>query len=305
MRDLQRIDLNLLVAFDALVTEQSVTRAAERMHVGQPAMSASLARLRKLFDDPLLVRVGRRSDLTPVAESLAGPVRQAIMLLEGVVGRRRSFDPHLDGQTFTVLASDYVLLVLLRSMLQDIEADAPAVRVNVRPIGGDYADQMRRGQADLFILPREIEQSGGEFRSEDLFQDRLICAVDVDHPSVGDVISLQQFKQLPYLAYDGGQLQSAAQHQIRALAVERSIEVTTQSFVVAPLMLRGTSFLTLVYERLGRTLASQARIKLLEAPIDLHPITEAMFWGPHLDADPAHRWLRERIAHAALSLASS
>lgn len=302
MRDLQRVDLNLLVAFDALMAERSVTRAAERMAVGQPAMSASLARLRKLFDDPLLVRDGRAFVPTPVAESLIGPIRQSLSIMEGALGRRRAFDATVDQQTFTLLASDYVLLVLLRSLLSELAAEAPNVRINVRPISGDYADQLRRGQIDLFIVPREIERSGALLHSEDVFRDRFVCAIDVDHPEIGEAISREQFEALPYLSYDGGPLPSAAQLQLRARGVERVIDVTTQSFVVAPLMLRGTRFLTLVHERLGRSLAAQAQIRLLEPPVELTPITEAMFWSPRHQDSPAHRWLRERIRQAAASL---
>ncbi|MDJ0105034.1 LysR family transcriptional regulator [Rhodococcus erythropolis] len=302
MRDLQRVDLNLLVAFDALMSERSVTRAAERLAVGQPAMSASLSRLRKLFDDPLLVRDGRTFVPTQVAESLAVPIRQSLAIMEGALGRRRAFDAAVDSQTFTLLASDYVLLVLLSSLLSDLATEAPNVRFNVRPISGDYSDQLRRGQIDLFILPREIERSGIPLQSEDLFQDRLVCGVDVDHPDIGESISRRQFETLPYLSYDGGLLPSAGQQQLRARGIDRVIDVTTQSFVVAPLLLRGTRFVTLVYERLGRSLAAQANIRLLAPPIELSPITEAMFWSPRHEDNPAHQWLRERIRQAASTI---
>ncbi|NMO03730.1 LysR family transcriptional regulator [Gordonia sp. TBRC 11910] len=302
MSDLQRIDLNLLVAFDALMAERSVTRAAERMSVGQPAMSASLARLRKLFDDPLLVRDGRGFVLTPMAESLTGPIRQALTLMEGAVGRARAFDPATEHHTFTILASDYVLVVLLRELLNRMADEAPNIRVNVRPITGDYADLLRRGQIDLFIVPREVEESRVSWHSEDLFTDRFVCAVDRDHPQIRDSITLEEFQSLPYLAYDGGPLKSASAMQLQARSVTRTVDVTTQSFVVAPLMLRGTNFLTLLHERFGRAVAEQTGIKLLDPPVELAPITEAMFWGPRHQEDPAHVWLRQQLRRAAGAL---
>lgn len=302
MRDLQRVDLNLLVAFDALMAERSVTRAAERMAVGQPAMSASLARLRALFDDPLLVRDGRSLVLTPVAESLVGPVRQSLSLIESVLGQRRTFDPASEARTFSLLASDYVLVVLLRSLLSELRREAPNVRINVRPISADYADQLRRGLIDLFIVPRELEQSGVPLHCEDLFTDRLVCATDVENREVGEVITREQFETLPYLAYEGGALPSSTQKQLRALGIHRPVDVTTQSFVAAPLLLRDTPFFTVVYERLGRSLAAQARIRLLEPPFDLAPVTEAMFWSPRHEDSPAHRWLRERVRQSAASI---
>lgn len=302
MRDLQRVDLNLLVSFDALMAERNVTRAAERMMVGQSAMSASLARLRKLFNDPLLVREGRVLVPTPVAESLTGQVRQALSMMEAALGSRRAFDPAVDAHTFTIMASDYVLVVLLRSLLGELRREAPNVRFNVRPISGDYDSQLRRGLIDLFVVPREVERSGVPLHAEDLFVDRLLCAVDRANTEVGETITIEQFERLPYLAYDGGPLPSAAQRQLRERGIERGIDVTTQSFVVAPLLVPGTPFLTLVYERLVRSLGADDRLRLLEPPFALTPITEAMFWSPRLEDSPAHRWLRARVRQAADSL---
>jgi DNA-binding transcriptional LysR family regulator len=302
MSELQKVDLNLLVAFDALMAERNVTRAAERMHVGQPAMSASLARLRKLFNDPLLVREGRALVPTPVAESLVAPVRQALTIVEGALGSRRSFEPAEESRTFTILASDYVLVVMLRELLNTLRKEAPNVRINVRPIAADYPDQLRRGLVDLFIVPRELEGSGVRLLSEDLFSDRLVCAVDADNEVVGESMTMRQFESLPYLAFAGGELTSAAQRQLRAQGMERPIDVATQSFVVAPLLLRGTPFFTVIHERLGRVLGPQNGLRLLESPVPFTPITEAMFWAVRHADSPAHRWLRDRLRKAAAAL---
>ncbi|MFI5622857.1 LysR family transcriptional regulator [Nocardioides sp. NPDC051685] len=302
MSELQKTDLNLLVAFDALMAERNVTRAAERMHVGQPAMSASLARLRKLFNDPLLVREGRALVPTPVAESLVTPVRQALSIVEGALGTRTSFDPAEESRTFTILASDYVLVVMLRELLNTLRKEAPGVRINVRPIGADYVDQLRRGLIDLFIVPRELERSGVRLLSEDLFTDRLVCAVDADNEVVGESMTMHQFESLPYLAFVGDEMTTAAQSQLRAQGVDRPIDVATQSFVVAPLLLRGSSFFSVIHERLGRTLGRQNGLRLLESPVPFTPITEAMFWAVRHADSPAHQWLRDRLREAAAAL---
>lgn len=302
MRELQKIDLNLLVAFEALMAERSVTRAAERMFVGQPAMSASLARLRKLVNDPLLVREGRTLVPTPVAESLVAPVSQALTIVESALGSRRSFDPAEESRTFTIMASDYVLVVMLRELLNTLRTVAPNVRINVRPIAADYVDQVRRGLVDLFILPRELERSGVRLLSEDLFSDRLVCAIDADNDVVGTAMTMRQFESLPYLAYDAGALTTAAQRQLRAQGVDRPIDVTTQSFVVAPLLLRGTPFFTVIHERLGQVLGPQNGLRLLDSPVAFTPITEAMFWAVRHEDGPAHQWLREQVRKAAAAL---
>jgi DNA-binding transcriptional LysR family regulator len=164
---LNRIDLNLLVAFDALMSERNVTRAAERLSIGQPAMSASLARLRKLLDDPILVREGAGLAPTPIAESLIGPVHEALVLIESALGTRRSFEPERDERTFSIIASDYVVLVLLQSLFTELAAEAPHVRIHVTPVVPDFLDQLRRGSTDLVILPREVAEPAA----------RRICSV--------------------------------------------------------------------------------------------------------------------------------
>ncbi|CRK49783.1 Nodulation protein D 1 [Rhodococcus sp. RD6.2] len=301
-RDLQSVDLNLMVAFDALMSERSVTRAAERMQVGQPAMSASLARLRKLFDDPLLVREGRTLVPTPVAESLIGPIQQSLALMENALGQRRAFDPTREHRTFTIVASDYVLLVFLRPLLAHLRREAPAVSIHVRPVTEDYAEFLQRGRFDLLIAPRELQPSGVPLNSEDLFGDRLVCAVDSENTEVGDALTAEEFLTLPYLGYEGHAVQTVARLQMRAMGMDRPVDVSTQSFSAASLFLRDTPFFTVISERLAYCLAPQARIRLVEPPMTFAPLTETMFWSARHDDNPSHRWLRQRMRDAAEAL---
>ena len=297
---LNRIDLNLLVALDALLAERSVTRAAERLSIGQPAMSAALQRLRRLFDDPLLVRQGNTLAPTPLADSLAKPVRDCLASVESIVSVRGAFQPGRDERSFTVIASDYVLFVLMRSLFAELATDAPGVRIHVTPVPADYLDRLRAGSADVVILPREI--AGGasvRFPHVPLFTDRHVCAVSADNPDVGATISLEQFSTLPYLAYQAGAPYSLVESQLDTREIPRRTEVTTETFVLAPFILAGTRLITLLYERLGQRVADAAGIRLLESPIELPPITEAMYWDSRNTEDAGHRWLRERIrAHA-------
>jgi len=298
---LNRIDLNLLVALDALLTDRSVTLAAKRLSIGQPAMSAALGRLRRLFDDPLLVRQGSGLVPTPLAESLVIPVRECLATVESIVSVRGTFQPGNDVRSFTVLCSDYVLFVLLRSLFAELAREAPGVLVHVTPIPLDYPDQLRDGRADLLIIPREIiRDDGARFPHTRLFSDRHVCAVAADNPEVGDSIGVEEFSALPYLAYQAGTPYSLVESQLDVREIPRSATVTTQTFALAPFLLSGTRLITLLYERLGRQVAEQAGIRLLESPVDLPPITEVMYWDPRNTEDAAHRWLRERIlAHAA------
>lgn len=293
--NLNGVDLNLLVALDALLAERNVTRAAERLSIGQPAMSAALNRLRKLFDDPLLVREGADLVVTPLAETLARPVHEAISAIHSVLAVRGAFDPEFDHRTFTVVASDYVGLVLVRPLLRRLARVAPRVRLVVRPVLPDFLTQLRRDQVDLAVVPRELMPERSELPQAELFRDRYVCAVSADNRTVGDRLSVTEFAALPHLASNGGALPALGQRQLDSLGLHPSAEISTQTSLLAPLLLAGTDLVTLVLERLGHLLRNTAGIRLVEPPTPLQTITECMFWSPRRADDPSHRWLREQI----------
>ncbi len=303
--DLPRIDLNLLASLDALLSERSVTRAAQRRSVGQPAMSTSLSRLRRLFDDPLLVRSGRAMQLTPLGESLEGPVRQLMADTAAVLAVRRRFEPAADERAFTILASDYVVFVLLRPLLRRLASEAPRVRLQIKPIGADYAEQLRTGAADMMIVPRDVLPQQVPFPHESLFSDEFVCAVGVDHPTIGDALSLEQFQRQPYLAYNSGTLSPLAEQQLDAAGIIRRVGVTTQTFVLAPFLLEGTSLVTLLHRRLFEAVRGAARLRTVAVDLPLRPLTEVMVWPREPRADPGRAWLRENVRRLAAGLDSS
>lgn len=299
---LHRVDLNLLVALDALLAERNVTQAGRRLSLSQPAMSAALGRLRRLFDDQLLVRSGRQLEPTPFAEALAEPIREILAGVEQILAQRLHFDPASDARTFSVIASDYATVVLLRPLFEYLAEHAPRVRVAVAPLDPDFQERLRRDEVDLLVVPREVADKVAGLPSTTLFSDRFVCAVWRDHPAVGTSITVAQLSALPYLTYGAGALSSFVDIQLDALGITRQVEVTTQSFVIAPFLLRGTRFVAMVQERLGAEVAAAAGIRLLDPPVALRPITEAMFWHPRHDNDPGHRWLRAQIAKLAAEL---
>ncbi|WP_353509344.1 LysR family transcriptional regulator [Intrasporangium sp.] len=300
--DLRRVDLNLLVAFDLLITEGSVSRAAARMSVGQPAMSAILGRLRKLFGDPLFIREGRGLVATPLTESLAEPVRDLLTHAEAVLSQGSQFDPATANRTFSVIANDYVTMTFLHPLLARLTSEAPGIRLHIFPTGDDFADQLRRNLVDLLIVPREAMEVHADFPHHVLYRDRYLVAVDEDHPDVGDTITAEQFSTLPYLATSSGHLRSLAEMQLDFLGVPRNVEITT-AFGVAPFLLKGTRLITLIHERLADQVRETAGLKVMEPPIPrLQPITEIMLWTKRTDGDKAHQWLRQRLLDLAQEL---
>src|SRR5579862_2865685 len=190
--------MNSLVALDALLNEQSVSRAAERLRVGQPAMSATLGRLRAAFGDPLLVRSGRGLQRTGFADALMEPLGQILHDIERLLDAGTAFSPGTARRTFTVITSDYVALVLLRPLIERLTAIAPTITVRVIPADAELLEHLRRGVADLAIYPGELLPTDMPFQSEHLFADDFVCATDIAHSEVDDELSLDQLQTLPY-----------------------------------------------------------------------------------------------------------
>lgn len=303
--NLRNVDLNLLVVLDALLTERNVSRAGERIGLTQSAMSAALARLRELFDDPLLVRFGRGLVLTRNAEELIVPVRETLHRIEQTLLQKADFDPAADARTFSISASDYAGLVLLTPLVRALAAEAPNVIIDLVPRSRDAARMLQTGQADVVIEPSELFGDAG-FPSTHLLSDRWLCAADACNPLVKSAgLTREQFLELPHLVYGIGtdrQLSLADQH-LATMGIQRRIRVTVESFLLAPFLIEGTPLISLVLEREVRALGSSPKIRLFEPPFALPDIHEAMYWHPRHTNDHAHRWLRARLREIAASIA--
>lgn len=307
-------DLNLIPALSALLDERNVTRAAERLSMGQPAMSAALARLRRHFNDPLLVRDGRAYQLSTFAESLTEPVREAMTALDAATATRRAFNPATDPRSFTIATSDYAALVFLRPLLAQLAQEAPRVRLRLVPIKMDMDDALRRGVLDLVILPMELANELGGLPRKALFEDRFVLAADRHNPALAGVASLDECaadqvganvgidldlaKRLPFVAV-AGEMPPLVDIRLREQGIQLRVDVTSEAFVIAPMLLRDTPLVSLVQERLARLVADQAHLKLYPCPVEVGNIVEAMHWSPRSTDDPAHRWLRARFINQA------
>ncbi|MET0455777.1 MAG: LysR family transcriptional regulator [Mycobacterium sp.] len=300
--DLRSVDLNLLLALDALLEERNVTRAAERLSVGQSAMSSSLRRLRRHFGDRLLISDGKSLVPTPIAETLAPLVREAVRSADAVFGRSTGFDPMTDRRRFTIIASDYSVLILLRPLIAQLAETAPLQTINVEMMYGDYVEQIRSGDMDLGVLPAELMDPGTRLAHRYLFTDRYVLVADAENHSVGDHVTREQFAQLPYIAFDAGKHPSLADSQLDALQVERRIEMSAQSLAVLPLLVAGTQMVALAHERLARHIAAHIPLKILEPPVELRSLNETLYWSHRKTDDPAQRWLRDRLFEQASQL---
>jgi DNA-binding transcriptional LysR family regulator len=294
------MDLNLLVAFDALMTERSVTLAAQRLSIGQSAMSSTLGRLRKLLNDPILVREGRTMLSTPLADSLVEPVRDALSRIE-LLFQYRGFDPAVDRRTFSVIATDRTTLTFLQPLVNGLHTEAPNVRLQITPPSTDYTTRLQRGEADVMIIPREVFPDHASYPHAVLYQDRFVCAVGAANTDVGATITSEQFSRMPYLATSSPSSPSLAKLQLDFLGIPRNTKVSA-GFGLARLLVRDGPMVTLLHERFARAINVDDGLRLLEPPMELQPITEIIVWTPRTERDPGNRWLRQRLLALAAAL---
>jgi LysR family nod box-dependent transcriptional activator len=304
--NLSGLDLNLLVAFDALLSERSVTRAAQRVGLSQPGMSNALGRLRRLLNDPLLVRQGATLVPTARAEALVAPVHEALELIRGALDAPLRFDPATDRRSFRLSCSDYSVLMLIGPLVRALAAEAPAVVVEVVPRLADAPRALANGDVDLVIEPPEI-MGDADLESLRLWDDHWACCVWEGNTHVGKRMTLERYTALGHLIYSmGGAGQPVALPDLHLgrLGIPRRIEVSVESFLLAPFLLQGTDLVTLIPKRAEAFLRRIGDIRVLESPIDLPGLVETLWWHSRSTTDPAHAWLRTRIGAVASTLVS-
>ena len=296
--NLSQFDLNLLVSLDALLIERNVTRAGRRVGLSQPAMSGTLSRLRDLFKDELLVRVGRQLELTPLAQELAPQLRAQLQGVEDLLNARRSFVPASEQRTFSIAASDYVVFLLLKPLVARMAERAPGIKLRFVRLDSASVDRLGEDAVDFVILPSYLQ---AHFPSAELFSDRWVCVVWSGNPRVGKTLSEAQYLGLPHLAFsmqtEGAG--SAADVHLGQLGVQRRIAAWTESFILSPFLVRGTEMVTLMHDRVARALEKAADARIITPPYDLPELKEVLLWNPRRTADPPHLWMREQVIAAA------
>jgi DNA-binding transcriptional LysR family regulator len=292
-------DLNLLVALDALLTQRSVTRAAEQMGLSQPALSASLGRLRRHFGDELLVRAGNEYRLSALGAQLKESTRVAMLGVERVFTAAAEFHPATSDREFCLLASDYWVAVHGGHVAAAVAAAAPGARVrvalNTPAIVDDAARSLTRH--DLLLMPHGYVT---DLRHRDLYRDEWVCLVSADNPQVGEALSTGQLASMPWvMTFHGPTSATPATRQLRMRGVEPRAQVITETFLTVPGLVAGTDRVALLQRRLVEALpALLDGVRVLDCPFELSPFVEAMWWHPMYDEDSAHLWLREMVVTA-------
>lgn len=299
--NISAVNLNLLVAFDALFDELSVTRAARRAGVTQPAMSNTLSQLRALFGDALFVR--HRTGLTPTARAkeLAEPIRKGLGLLQGALTGPR-FEPATSERRFVIATSDYVELVLLPALLRRLTKQAPRVQLQLRPWGLHEAPpELARGEVDVMLgfydklPPHHYEQP--------LFDDQYVCVVRRRHPTVKNKLTLAHYLELSHVLVSArADSLGSVDRALGALGKERTIGARVSHFLTVPVLVAQTDFVAALDRRVAEVFAAPLGLKLFPPPLKLPKGTVGQVWHEQQHADPGHRWLRSLIADVASAL---
>ena len=307
---LANLDLNLLVALRELVRERSVTRAAQRLGVTQPAASAALARLRRHFGDDLLVRERGEYVLTALGEQLAEQVEGVCAAAERLFAASTDFDPDTSEREFTLVMADYTIMVMGEALSVALSTAAPCARLHIRlvreSLSTEYADAIRF--VDGMVAPPTNGFTLPDTRSAELFRDRWVCVVDADNPALdAGTLRLGDMARLPWVApyYRSTQHQPPSVPVMRQLAlldIQPRVAVRVESYLAVPYFVAGTDRVALMQERLATRLAAQAGLKVLECPGEPEPIVEALWWHRQYEDDTAHAWLRRLIVETARRL---
>ncbi|WP_273825629.1 LysR family transcriptional regulator [Pseudomonas asplenii] len=295
------LDLNLLVVLDTLLTEQNITRAAERLNVSQSAASGLLARLREYFDDALLVQVGRRMLPTPLAQSLAEPVRRVLLDIQSSIVNKPDFNPLTCKRHFKIIATDFVATVLLGPLTRELQGRAPHITLDIQPAADNYEQLLTQGDVDFAIMP---DHYLSELHAKELlFEDDYQCVVWRDNPLVGDSLTLEQYLQLGHVATNFGTNRepSFGEKMLRRYGKARRVELTSSSFNTVPHLLVGTHRIAVMQRSLATLYAGFLPLKVLPLPFELPLLREFALWNKVLDSDPAHRWMREVLREVALN----
>lgn len=297
-----KLDLNLLVVLDTILSTRSVSRAAEKLFLSQPATSLSLGRLRDYFSDPLLVPVGKTQVLTPLAAELVKPVRDVLLQIQTITRAEPTFDPATSSRRVTIESSDYVISVLLAEVVRRAEKLAPLMQFDLRAISPQTPEHLDSGEVELLIAPEFARVAGHPF--ETLFEDGFSCVVSKGHPFATKPMSIDQYFEAAHVGVEwgGGRRLTYDARLISTTRRVRRQEVIAPNFTLVPELLAGTSRIATLPTRLALQMARRFALRVVDCPVQIPRFAESLQWHKYQERDPAIAWLRSLLREVARSL---
>jgi DNA-binding transcriptional LysR family regulator len=294
--DIRSVDLNLLLVFDAMIEHRSVTRAAEAIGLSQPAMSAAVARLRRLFDDALFVRSGAQMRPTPLAASLGPAVRRVVDTVRNEILQSHSFDPATSERTFTIITPDIGEINFLPKIVALFAAQAPMLNLRTLAMPRHAAaEALETGEAELAVgYYPDLHKAG--FFQQRLFKNSFVCILRNDHPSVGDQITLKQYLDLPHAAVRPGR-EHLFEAYLQKKGLKRRVMLETSHFMSLLPIIESSDLIATVPSDLADMCVRHARIRIVAVPLKTPVIEVHQFWHRRFHKDTANIWLRG-LVHA-------
>jgi DNA-binding transcriptional LysR family regulator len=298
VRELRNFDLNLLVAFDLLMQEQNVSRAAERMFIGQSAMSHILQRLRQQLDDPLLVKTPAGMKPTVRALALIEPVRAILREVERLIRTQEEFDPTKSQRRYVIAATDYMDFLLLPPLIAQITREAPGIDIHVKRTEVPFPEaELESNDLDVVLGFEAILKPPNYLSCEKLFEDRMTCLISKNH-SIGDRdrLTLEEYVAMKHMLISRtGTRVGVIDEWLAGKGLQRRIALIVPHFLSAPFIVAKTDMLLSLPLRIAEQFVRLAPLRILPVPSDLPVYHLVMVWHPLREKDPAHRWLREQI----------
>jgi DNA-binding transcriptional LysR family regulator len=299
-----RYDLNLLPVFIALMEERSVTRAAARLGITQPALSNALNRLRDTLRDPLFIRERYGIKPTQFAEEIAPMISETLARLDEVLLGRQLFDPATTTRQFSIAPNPYVEIVLMPRVFAKLRRLAPGIKVALIPFGSDLADTgVISGTTDM-VLGRIFEPPDNLI-VQHLMDDGLACVVRADHPDIGNSMSKEQYERMRHVnVRPPGRLRVGLFQALERQGLRRELAISVTHFLAVPEIIAITDYCATLPRLVCDQIAKDPRLKVLPAPVDLGTFPVDMAWHVRYRHDPAHGWMRQVLLETAAELNS-
>jgi DNA-binding transcriptional LysR family regulator len=299
------LDLNLLRYLAVLVHEASVSRAADRLDVSQPAVSAALKRLRLAFGDPILVRSGQAMAPTPRAIELADQVAPMLAGVRQMLERRGDFEAAGTRRTFTLMGSDYVQFFVLPRLCRQLQGAAPQLALEHRPANpGKVGPWLESGQVDLGV--GYLSEPPPALRSRLLFSDQQVCLLRKGHPALRKPLTAELYAQLSHVAISpggAGIYGARIDALLKTLGIRRRVVLTLPSFLAMPYVVASTDYVATVPRRFADYFAGLLPLAITTPPIALPAFEISMFWHERMHHDSGNAWLRRQVVEAVAPLA--
>ena len=292
---MSKLDLEWLTVFDEIYKTGSVSRAADRLGIGQAAASTMLNKLRAHFDDRLFVRTAQGMQPTPYGQQLCGHVREVLSQLDQARGSRAAFEPGQARRAFRICMTDISEVVLLPSLLDHLRRAAPGVHIETEIISTESGRRLEDGEVDLAV--GFMPQLDAGFYQQTLFMQNFVCLVARNHPRIGARLTRKRFEAEAHAVISSsGTGHAIVDKTIARLGLARNVVVRLSSFLSVARIVAHTELIVIVPRILGEVLVTQEPVRLLEPPFALPSYAVKQHWHERFHADAGNMWLRRTVA---------